>query len=252
MNLLARVNPATRLVLATLISLPLLFTLDWVSATVALVGELALAPLCGVRLGLLARRSVPIVIAAALGGVSSLLYGQVGGQVHWHWALATISDNSIRLAIAITVRVLALGIPAILLFSHVDATEMADGLAQVFRFPARFVLGSLAGFRMLNVFVDDWRSIGEARRARGLGDLGRVRRWATMAFGLLVVAIRRGTRLATGMEARGLGAPDVRRTWARESRLGPADAVAVLVVAALMALALGLAWWAGTFWLVWS
>ena len=252
MNLLARTNPVTRIVLATIISVPLLFTLDWVSATVTLAGELILAPWCGVGVVLLARRSVPIVVAALLGSVTMLLYGQPGGRTWWHWTLITVSDNSARLATAICLRVLALGIPAVLLFSRVDATDMADGLGQVFHLPARFVLGTLAGFRMLAVFVDDWRSIGRARRARGLGDTGRLRRFATMAFGLLVVAIRRGTRLATAMEARGLGAPGVTRTWARPSRLGTPDGVAVALVAALMALALTLAWRAGTFWLVWT
>ncbi len=252
MNLLARTNPVTRIVLATIISVPLLFTLDWVSATVALTGELLLAPLSGVTVGLLARRSVPIVIAALLGSVTMALYGQPGGRTWWHWMLITVSDNSVRLATAIGLRVLALGIPAILLFLRVDATDMADGLGQVFRLPARFVLGTLAGFRMLAVFVDDWRAIGQARRARGLGDTDRVRRFATMAFGLLVVAIRRGTRLATAMEARGLGASGAPRTWARPSRLGLPDAVAVATVAGLMSLALGSAWWAGTFWLVWT
>lgn len=252
MNLLAKINPATRIVLATLISAPLLFTLDWLSASVALVGELILTPLCGVSLALVAKRSLPIVVAAVLGAISTLLYGKPGGEVYFQWALITISDQSISLSLAILIRVLALGLPAIVLFSHVDATDMADGLAQVFNFPARFVLGTLAGFRMLNVFVDDWRTIGQARRARGLGDHGRLRHWATMAFGLLVVAIRRGTRLATAMEARGLGAPGVTRTWARPSKLTWRDAVAVAVVAALMALALGAAWFGGTFRLVWT
>lgn len=154
-NLLDRVNPVTRLVLATLVSLPLLFTLDWVSATVALVGELLLVPLCGVRLPALARACTPIAVAAVLAAVSTLLYGKAGGRVHWHWGLVTISDESVRLAIALGIRVLALGIPAIALFRNVDSTEMADGLSQVFGLPARFVLGSLAGFRMLAVFADD-------------------------------------------------------------------------------------------------
>ncbi len=39
-----------------------------------------------------------------------------------------------------------------------------------------------------------------------------------MAFALLVLSIRRGTKLATAMEARGFGAPGA-RTWARESRV---------------------------------
>ena len=40
-----------------------------------------------------------------------------------------------------------------------------------------------------------------------------------MAFALLVLSIRRGAKLATAMEARGFGAR-VRRSWAREARVG--------------------------------
>jgi len=147
-------------------------------------------------------------------------------------------------------RVLALGMPAILLFTGIDPTDLADGLAQVWRLPARFVLGALAGFRLITRFVDDWRSLALARRARGLGDTGAVRRWATMAFAMLVIAIRRGSKLATAMEARGFGT--ARRTWARESRVGRADLVLIVSCLLAVTVALGAAASAGTFWAVWS
>ncbi len=88
-----------------------------------------------------------------------------------------------------------------------------------------------------------------ARRARGIGDTGRLRRFATMAFALLVFAIRRGTKLATAMEARGFGA-DRQRTWARESKFGWPDLVGLAITLAVCALSIGLALWAGTFWFV--
>jgi energy-coupling factor transport system permease protein len=70
-----------------------------------------------------------------------------------------------------------------------------------------------------------------------------------MAFALLVLAIRRGSKLATAMEARGFGAPTP-RTWARPSSVGRADTV-VVVVSALMSLtAIGASVAAGTFNLV--
>ncbi|MFM9701374.1 energy-coupling factor transporter transmembrane component T family protein, partial [Streptomyces europaeiscabiei] len=71
-----------------------------------------------------------------------------------------------------------------------------------------------------------WRTMTLARRARGLGDHGALRRFLCMAFVLLVFAVRRGTTLATAMEARGFGAP-VERTWSRPSRLHPRDGVAL-------------------------
>jgi energy-coupling factor transport system permease protein len=65
-------------------------------------------------------------------------------------------------------------------------------------------------------------------------------------FSLLVVALRRGTALATAMEARGLGAP-AQRTWSRPSTFGRADLVVVAagLIVAFGSLAVGVA--AGTY-----
>ncbi|GAA1392183.1 energy-coupling factor transporter transmembrane component T [Luteococcus peritonei] len=244
-------NPAARVLLAVVLSIPLIITLDWLSALVALVAELVVLALCRVDMVRFAKRLAPLLLVAPLGSVSMALYGEVGGRTWWHWGPATISDHSLWLALALFIRVFALAIPAMAMLADVDGTRMADGLAQVLHLPSRFVLGSLAGFRTLGLFTADWRTLGQARRARGLGDEGRMRRWALMAFSLLVLALRRGAKLATAMEAKGFGSP-VARTWARESRVGRADALGLLVCLAIGALAFGAAWHWGTLWMVWS
>jgi energy-coupling factor transport system permease protein len=109
----------------------------------------------------------------------------------------------------------------------------------------------LAGTRTLGLFLDDWRSMGLARRARGVGDSGAIRRFFSMAFVLLVFAVRRGTKLAMAMEARGFGS-DIPRTWSRPSRLHRRDLMALVGGVAIMALAIGAAVAAGTFHFVWS
>ncbi|MGL1297157.1 hypothetical protein ACSTKD_00285, partial [Vibrio parahaemolyticus] len=91
-------------------------------------------------------------------------------------------------SLAVMLRVIALGLPTILLFGRTDPTELADGMAQVAKQPSRFVLGILAGARTVGLFVDDWRTMTLARRARGLGDHGALRRFLGMAFVLLVFA----------------------------------------------------------------
>jgi energy-coupling factor transport system permease protein len=131
------------------------------------------------------------------------------------------------------------------LFVTVDPTDLADGLAQVLRLPARFVLGALAGLRMVGLFIDDWRALELARRARGVADRGRYRRFFGMAFALLVLSIRRGSKLATSMEARGFGAP-VERTWARQSRFCGREWVLMAIGAAISAIAVAAAAFAGT------
>jgi energy-coupling factor transport system permease protein len=80
-----------------------------------------------------------------------------------------------------------------------------------------------------------------ARRARGV-DAGRnpvtrVRLFGATTFALLVTAIRRATRLATAMDARGFDS-SAQRTIARPQHFTAADAALVLAAAAVGAAAL--------------
>jgi energy-coupling factor transport system permease protein len=245
------VNPVTRLAAVMVLTTPLLLTVDWLSAAVALGVQLVLFAFAGVTPRLLVARTWPILIAAPIAGLSMLLYGRPEGTEYWSFWLARITDGSIELAIAVTVRVLAIGLPAALLFLRVDPTDLADGLAQIAHLPARFVLGALAATRLVGLFVEDWRAMALSRRARGFGDRGALRRIATMAFALLVLAIRRGSKLATAMEARGFGS-DTPRTWARQSRVGASDALLLVIAAVIAATSIALAVWAGTFHPVWA
>lgn len=245
------VNPVTKLLLAVLLSVPLFASIDVVSALVAIGLQLLCLPLTGLRLGTVLKRLLPIAIFAPIAGISMLLYAEPEGHIYWTFGFATISEGSIALAIAVSLRVIALGLPTILLFGGTDPTQLADALSQVAKLPSRFVLGILAGTRMLGLFLDDWRTMGLARRARGVGDSGALRRFFSMAFVLLVFAVRRGSKLALAMEARGFGS-GIPRTWSRPSRLHPRDGIALLGGLAIMALALAAAVVAGTFRFVWS
>jgi energy-coupling factor transport system permease protein len=230
---LASVNPVARLAAALALTLVLVLSLDVVSAGTALLLELLLLPATGIRPRALLVRGIPVWIAAPGAGITILLYGRTSGDVYAQFLLVVISEGSVLLAVATTLRVLAIGVASLILFSSVDPTDLADGLAQVWRLPSRFVLGALAGVRLVGLLLDDWRSLELARRARGVADRGRVRRFAGQAFALLVLSIRRGSKLATAMEARGFGGPGA-RTWARPSVVGRREAL-VLVVAVLVA-----------------
>lgn len=218
----ASLNPVAKLMAALLIALPLVVTIDPVSAGVALVLELPLLLASGVGWRRFWLRTLPLWIAAPAAAVTISLYGERSGAEVFSWAFVHVSEGSMALGLAAALRVLAIGLPAVVLFVTVDPTDLADGLAQILHLPARFVIGGLAGMRMLGLLAEDWRALALARRARGVADAGRLRRMLGMAFALLVLAIRRGSSLATAMEARAFGAP-VRRTWARESRLAAPD-----------------------------
>jgi energy-coupling factor transport system permease protein len=87
------------------------------------------------------------------------------------------------------------------------------------------------------LLTQEWQMISMARRARGV-DGGRnpvahLRLFASTAFALLVGAIRRGTRLALAMDARGFDA-GTPRTIARRQRFTRADTALVAGAAALV------------------
>lgn len=234
---MAQINPVAKLGASALIALPLILTLDMASAAVALALECVLFLFAGIGWREFWLRTWPVWLAAPLTGVTIALYGEPSGTVYVEWFLVRVSDGSLALAGATMLRVLAIALPSVVLFVTVDPTDLADGLAQTLRLPARFVLGALAGLRMVGLFVDDWRALELARRARGVADRGRVRRFLGMAFALLVLSIRRGAKLSTAMEARGFGA-DVRRTWARPARFGAREWMLLLAGAAISASAI--------------
>lgn len=223
---IARANPVAKLLASLVIAVVLVLTVDVVSASTALLLELAVLPFVGLRTAELLRRSAPVLVAAPLAGLTTVLYGRDSGGVLAEFLVVSVTEGSVALGAAITLRVLAIGLPSVVLIATTDPTDLADGLAQILRLPARFVLGGLAGMRLVGLLVDDWRTLAMARRARGVADgrgpLQALRALAARTFSLLVLAIRRGSRLATAMEAKGFGS-DTPRTWARESRLRGGD-----------------------------
>lgn len=233
----ARINPVAKLLAGAVVAVPLIVSLDVVSAGTALAIELVLFCFAGLSWRQFWLRTWPAWLAAPLTGVTIALYGQSSGATYFQWAFVHVTEGSLLLAVATILRVLAIALPSIVLFVTVDPTDLADGLAQILKLPARFVLGGLAGLRMIGLFIDDWRAMELARRARGVADRGRVRRFLGMAFGLLVLSIRRGSKLATAMEARGFGG-NTKRTWARESTFCGAEWVLIAIAIAIPVVAI--------------
>ncbi|GAB3596035.1 Putative HMP/thiamine permease protein YkoC [Corynebacterium faecale] len=232
MNVIEGINPVTRIAAVIALTTPLLISVDVVSAAIALAATILLAPLAGVSWRQLFKRGWPLFLIAPIAALSMALYGRPEGREYFSFLLAHVTDNSLSLALAIGVRVLAVGLPVVVLISRVDPTDLGDGLAQIARLPERFVIGAVAGGRLVSLFRDDWQSMDRSRRARGIADQGRIRHFFTMAFGLLVLSLRRGSKLATAMEARGFGRHRG-RTWARSSTVGLIDAAVILVCLAI-------------------
>lgn len=242
---IAKINPVSRFIGALILCIPMFFTLDIMSASVAFGLEMLLLWIGGIAPWTVLRKTWPVWIAAAGSFVSVALYGKTSGVVLANLGgFVVISQGSLYLALATFLRVAAIAVPGVMLALGLDPTDLADGLVQILHLPSKFVYGGLAGLRMFTLLQDDWRALGQSRRSRGLGDGNVIKRVLSQAFNLLVVSIRRGTKLATAMEARGFGS-ELPRSQARESRLHAVDWGFYLICAAVLVIALAAAYFTG-------
>lgn len=241
---IAKLNPVSRFIGAILLCVPMFLSLDVVSASTALLIDFALLWIGGVNPLMVLRRTWMVWIAAVGSFVSVTLYGTASGAILFRFGLMAVSEGSLYAGAATFLRVAAIAVPGVIFALGLDPTDLADGLVQILHLPSKFVYGGLAGMRMVTLLQDDWRALGLSRRSRGLGDGSAIRRVFMQAFSLLVVSIRRGTKLATAMEARGFGG-DAPRSQARTSRLHGVDWLFYLICMAIPAVALLLAYRTG-------
>jgi energy-coupling factor transport system permease protein len=224
---LAHAHPLAKLGAAAIVMAALFVTVDAVTPAITLVGVLGALLLIGVPRRPLARRAFPLFIAAA--GIA-FFNGLVSGDA------AT--------GIALGIRLVGISLAGIVAVATVDPTELADALVEHLNAPPRFSVGALAAFRLMPLFADEWQTIALARRARGLEDARRVSAFVAMTRSLLVAAIRRATRLAIAMDARGFADTGCRtlarpRAFARRDWALLAASVAVALIASLVSVMLG-------------
>ena len=243
---LASINPVYRLFGAFLASLPLLASLDWVSASVALGLEFVVLMAIGFTPWRIVRSTWPIFIGAPGSALAVLLYGKSGGDTWWQWGWVNITDRSAELALATALRILAIGIPAIIAVLGIDATDLADGFSQILHLPDPFRIWRFGGHETVLGAAGRLTALTASRRSRGLGDDSAVASFFPQSFALLVLSIRRSTTLAVAMQARGFGgtAP---RSHARMSHVHARDYWFLAGCLLIPVIALASAAFAGTF-----
>lgn len=242
-------NPVAKLGAATVLLIALFASRDGVTALVVLAGLGALLPVSGLPLDALLRRCWLLGIAAlSIAAFNVLLAAEQIGPTILALGPVRIGAETLASGVGLGGRLVAIALAGLLATATSQPTELADALVQQLRVSPRFAVGALAGLRLLPVLAAEWQTIAIARRARGV-DAGRsplaaVRLFAGQLLALLVGAVRRGSRMALAMEARGFGALPC-RTVARVQRMRPGDwawiagAVALAVAAVGVSVALG-------------
>lgn len=249
-----RCNPLAKLCAVVLATMPLIASLDLVSSSIVVLASVLLLRLGGIAPARFLLRAWPLLVAALFAAWGTALVGNDSGAVLLDLGVATISQGSLIAGVATGLRVFAVALPAVIVLSSTDPTDLANALAQQARLPHRFVLGALAGMRLIGLLAEEWVTLGMARRARGVGAQGgfaqRLRANAGQSLGLMVQAIRRASRLAVTMEAKGFGGSQ--RTWARTASFSRRDAGLVAGGLTLGALATTAAVLTGSWNLVWG
>ncbi len=235
---LARRNPVAKLGAGVALTLALIASLDPVTPTLILAVELAALPWFGLSPRSVARTGSAVLMSAGGLLITLIIFaGERTGSVLFAAGPLVVTTGVLTTALAFTLRLMALGLPGVLIFATTDPADLAESLIEHCRVPARFAIGALAAFRLVPTLGHDWSMISRARRARGV-DAGRnpIRRlqlFASTMFGLLVGAIRHATRLATAMDARGFDSR-AQRAVTRPQPFTVAD-VALIVGAVVVA-----------------
>ena len=247
--LLPSANAVAKLGAAAVVMLVALISRDPLTPGILLVGVGLAMTQTGMRLRALARLVGPLLIAASvLGVMNALLAGTPVGS-----SPGAVGDR-VEIGVAIGLRITVIALAGSLALATTDPADLAAGLIAHLHVPPRLAVGALASLRLVPILAAELRTIGLARRARGV-DAGRSPVAAgRLAVGaivtLLVSAIRRSTRMALAMDARGFdsGRP---RTLARPPRMRERDWL--LLVASLslgiaaVAISLALGRWASIF-----
>lgn len=247
---LARANPIAKLGAALLLLLVLFASLDGVTALVVLVALAALLPVSGLSPAALLGRAWLIGVAAISIGVVNVLFApEQLGPILVAIGPIRIGAETLATGLGLAARLLAIASAGILATATSQPTELADALVQQLRVSPRFAVGALAALRLLPLLASEWQTIAMARRARGVeaghSPVAALRLFFGQLLALLVGAVRRGSRMALAMEARGFGAMACRSS-ARVQRMTPADWGWIAGAALLAATAVGVSVALGT------
>jgi energy-coupling factor transport system permease protein len=172
-------------------------------------------------------------VAAILGLLNALLAGS-GTQ----GGLAT--PDRVALGLGLGLRIAAIALAGTIALATTDPADLASALIGQLGVPPRLAVGALASLRLVPILGIEWRTIGLARRARGVDPGRNPLVAARLALGatliLLVSTIRRASRLALAMDARGFDS-GIPRTLARPPRMRHADWLLLAAAGALGAAA---------------
>lgn len=206
---LARRNPTVKLVVLFAVSVSLLFLLDPVTpGIIYLLGLVAVAGGGRIPARTLVVARLPFLAFAV--GVLVVNMLSRPGVILWQEGALRITVEGVVVGAALAARTLAIGILSVGFVLTTDSMALMTSLNQNARLGARPSYALMAGYRQLQQLPREWAAIRNAQAVRAPlrrdgTPAGGPAAFGRAAFALLVMAIRRGERMAYSLESRGLG-----------------------------------------------
>ena len=245
-SIVHRLDPRTKLIAVVLYIAALFTANNWSATALVLLTLVFCVALSRIRPKALFKGLKPLIVIVILTAVLNLFYSD-GNVICSFWVLR-ITDNGIRRAVLMVLRIILLVCGTFLLTYTTSPLQLTDGLEQLLsplkklRFPVHelSMMMSIA-LRFIPTLIEETDKIMSAQKARGADfETGNIFRRAKALVPILVPlfisAFRRADELATAMECRCYHGGEG-RTALRVLRYKAAD---WLVLAAFLALTAGI------------
>lgn len=243
-SIVHRVDPRLKLVLVIAMIVTLFLASGPISYALLALYIFAVIKISGIQPGMVVRGLKPVVFIVAFTAILNLFY--TPGNELWGWGFLHITDQGIRVAILMILRILLLIIGTSMLTYTTSPIELTDGLEMLLspfkkiHLPVHELAMMMSiALRFIPTLIEETEKIIAAQKARGAdfesGSLiQRARAMVPILVPLFISAFRRADELAIAMECR-LYRGDVGRTRMKQMKFGRVDVLAGTVSAVLFA-----------------
>ncbi len=188
------------------------------------------------------RPILPIVIFTSLLNIFFIRTG----DILWEWKFLKITDNGVRTAIFMTIRIVCLIVGSSLLTYTTSPIDLTDGIERLLsplkkiRVPVHeLAMMMTIALRFIPTLIEETDKIMSAQKARGAdletgGPIARAKALIPILIPLFVSSFRRAEELALAMECRCYHGGEG-RTRMKQLKLHLVDLIAVFYVAAFFA-----------------
>ena len=238
-----RLDPRTKLVITAVFIVMLFVARSTLALSVGVLFVLLTYPLAGISLRLIVKSTKPVLPIIVFTAVINVFF--VGGDPLWQFGVISITEQGLRIAIHMCVRILCLIGGSALLTYTTSPIALTDGIEMLFaplkkvKAPVHEIAMMMTiTLRFIPTLIEETEKIMSAQKARGAdmesGNLfQRIRAMLPILIPLFVSAFRRAEELALAMESRCYHGGEG-RTRMRVLKMSGVDAGAAVFMAACL------------------